>query len=222
MYIYAFLPNPTHALALPPGISGSVQIVPREDLAALVEPDLDFAALEASDERLMEAILAHDRVTRDLFRQTTLLPLKFGTRFVSQTGLLEHLAVHQGEYSNKLAKLRGKAEYLLKLIALPYPESTIASNLKGQNYFLAKKQFYQAQLEWQRQQQAEFQQFGESVAQQYSDWVRGEPVHNIERFYILCDRIQERLLYEHLAVWQRRFSHWELGLGEMLPPYHFV
>jgi Gas vesicle synthesis protein GvpL/GvpF len=222
MYIYAFLPNPTRSLELPPGISGSVQVISSKDLAALVEPDLDFAALQTSDERLMQAILAHDRVTRELFQQTTLLPLKFGTSFVSQQGLLEHLEVHQSEYSAKLAMLQGKAEYLLKLMALPYSEPTIAPDLKGKDYFLSKKRSYQAQTEWQQQQQAELQQLNESIAQHYLDWVRGEPSSGIERFYILGDRIQERLLYEHLAVWQRQLPHWELSLGEMLPPYHFV
>ncbi|HEY9642089.1 MAG TPA: GvpL/GvpF family gas vesicle protein [Coleofasciculaceae cyanobacterium] len=222
MYIYAFLPNPTRALELPPGISGSVQLIPGKDLAALVEPDLDFAALQASDEQLLQAILAHDRVTRELFQQTTLLPLKFGTRFVSQQGLLEHLAVHQSEYTAKLAQLQGKAEYLLKLIGIPYSEPTIAPDLKGKDYFFAKKQSYQAQMEWQQQQQAELQQLEDELAKHYSDWVRGEPGNGIERFYILGDRIQERLLYEHLAVWQSQLTHWELSVGEMLPPYHFV
>ncbi|NJR66902.1 MAG: hypothetical protein HC772_18875 [Leptolyngbyaceae cyanobacterium CRU_2_3] len=53
----------------------------------------------------------------------------------------EHLETHQAEYAAKLGKLRGKAEYLLKLIALPFPELAIAPDLKGKDYFSAKTSF---------------------------------------------------------------------------------
>jgi outer membrane biogenesis lipoprotein LolB len=58
--------------------------------------------------------------------------------------------------------------------------------------------------------------------QHFPSWVRGEPHEGAERIYVLGDRIQERLLYEYLKAWQLQFPHWEVTVGEPLPPYHFV
>ncbi|NJR66901.1 MAG: hypothetical protein HC772_18870 [Leptolyngbyaceae cyanobacterium CRU_2_3] len=102
MYIYAFLPNPTRLLALPLGISGSLQIIAVKDLAALVELDLDVLALQDSDERLMQAILAHDRVTRAVFQQTTLLPPQVWYEFCLPTGIAR-------AFRNSSSRVCGKA-----------------------------------------------------------------------------------------------------------------
>jgi Gas vesicle synthesis protein GvpL/GvpF len=122
MYTYAFLPNSAQILRLPSGIAGSLKVLQVDNLAALVEPNLVFEEVQTSDEQLVRAALAHDRVIRELFQQTPVLPLRFGTRFVSQQGLLEHLEVHQVEYSQKLADVRGKAEYFLKVVPIASPE----------------------------------------------------------------------------------------------------
>ncbi|MBI4783690.1 MAG: GvpL/GvpF family gas vesicle protein [Oscillatoriophycideae cyanobacterium NC_groundwater_1537_Pr4_S-0.65um_50_18] len=226
MYTYAFLPNLDASLKLPTGIAKPVELLRVHELAALIEPDLEVANLQESDDRLMRAIVSHDRVIRQMFQQTALLPLRFGTQFVSQQGLIEHLQAHQSEYVAKLAMLKGRAEYLLKLVPVPLAEIPIAAEVKGKAYFLAKKQAYEAQTAWQQQQQAELQQIAEAIALQYPNWVRGESNSDakgtIERFYILGDRIQERLLYEHFKTWQMQYSAWEISLEEPLPPYHFV
>ncbi len=230
MYTYAFLPNLPRSLELPFGIAAAVELLRVNDLAAIVEPHLAAETLNETDDRLMRAIVAHDRVIRQMFQQTSLLPLRFGTQFVSRQGLVEHLEKHQSEYVAKLALVEGRAEYLLKLISVSWVETPIAPDLKGKQYFLAKKQAYQAQTDWQQQQQVELQDIAEAIARQYPDWVRGDSSNaaqgdapgKIERFYILGDRIQERLLYEDLKIWQRQHSAWEISLEAPLPPYHFV
>jgi hypothetical protein len=225
MYTYAFLPSLTHSLELPLGIAEVVELLRVNNLAALVEPNVAVEALRENDDRLVHAVIAHDRVIRQMFQQTSLLPLRFGTQFVSRQGLVEHLESRQSEYATKLAMFKGRAEYLLKLIPASFMETLITADLKGKQYFLAKKRAYQLQTDWQQQQQAELQQIAEAIAQQYPDWVRGDSsqnTHGIERFYILGDRIQERLLYEHLKIWQMQYSAWEISLEEPLPPYHFV
>jgi hypothetical protein len=224
MYTYAFLLHPKRPFDLPAGIKSKAQLVSMEDIAALVELDLDFETLQQSDETLMQAVLAHDRVLRELFQQVTVLPLRFGTRFVSHQGLLDHLKAHQAEYLAKLDWLKNKAEYLLKLSPVPPPpeEKTIAPDQKGRDYFLAKKQAYQAQLEWQQQQQSELEQLLQTIAPYYPHWVRGEASNGTERVYVLGDRIQERLLYEYAQRWQMQFCRWQLSVGDPLPPYHFV
>ncbi|MCY7282944.1 MAG: GvpL/GvpF family gas vesicle protein [Cyanobacteria bacterium CAN_BIN43] len=219
MYTYAFLT--TIPPQLPEGIFGSLQIITANGLAALVEPELAAEALQNTDQQLVQAVLSHDRVIRELFEQTTVLPLRFGTCFASRQGLLEHLEANGAEYLTKLKELQGKAEYALKLTPIAFPEAAIGAEVKGKDYFLAKKQIYQAQAAWQSEQQAELEALFEAIAPQHS-WIRGEADQGVERIYLLGDRQSETALLETFKTWQLHAAHWELMLGEPLPPYHFV
>lgn len=205
------------------GIAGPIQLIRYEHLVAVVEPELDFEAMTADDERLMQAVLAHDRVLCNLFQSVTLLPLQFGTRFQSEAALVQHLVQHQDSYQTKLAQLQDQGEYLLKLVpgeppAPPEPEN----NAKGREYFLAKKQRLQAQAEHQQQQHAELQSVISAIAQIYPHWCRSEPKDEVERIYLLVLRSEETALRHHCQTWQQQLSHWELSLSSALPPYHFV
>lgn len=218
MYTYAFLS--TIPSELPKGILGSLETISAKGLTALVELDLAVESLQENDQRLVQAVLSHDRVIRELFEQTTVLPLRFGTCFMSRQGLIEHLEANSAEYLIKLKGLQGKAEYAVKLTPIAFPEATIGSDVKGKDYFLAKKQIYQAQAAWQSEQQRGLETLFEA-AQQYP-WVRGEADNGIERIYLLGDRQSEQFLLETFKTWQLHSAHWELMLGEPLPPYHFV
>lgn len=222
MYTYAFLSHSDIPLNLPEGIWGSLQLVTVDGLAALVEPDLTPEALQTSDDVLVQAVLCHDQVIREVFEQATLLPLRFGTCFVSRQGLVEHLGAHSTEYLHKLTKLRGQAEYLLKLDPLAAPEAATQADLKGKEYFLAKKQHYQAQTEWQQQQQVELEKLLDTIALRFPNWTQTEASDDVERIYVLSDRQDEFLLYDWVKTWQSLYTHWELSLGQALPPYHFV
>lgn len=221
MYTYAFLPI-SNTLDLPEGISGSLQLVTVDQLAALVEPELSLESLQTSDDVLMRAVLYHDQVIREVFEQTPVLPLRFGTCFVSRQGLMEHLGTHRAEYLEKLEQLSGQAEYLLKLKPIPPPENPISVNLKGREYFLAKKQHYQNQTEWQNRQQAELETLKLFITQHYPNVVQTEATEGIERIYLLSDRVNEAHLKEQAKEWQMRSSYWDVSLGGALPPYHFV
>jgi hypothetical protein len=220
MYTYAFLS--AIPPELPEGIAGSLQIIHAEGLAALVEPDLAVESLHENDKQLVRAVMTHDRVIRELFEQTTVLPLRFGTCFTSRQGLLEHLESNSETYLGKLNGLQGKAEYPLRLTPLFLAEPSISAETKGKEYFLAKKQIYQAQHEWQTQQDQELAALLEAINHRYPRWVRGEADEGVERVYLLGDRQDERMLHEFLKAWKLRYSHWEISLGETLPPYHFV
>jgi Gas vesicle synthesis protein GvpL/GvpF len=221
MYTYAFLHSDVAHLNLPDGISGSLWLINTAHLSALVEPKLDFEALQQSDNQLMQAVLAHDRVVRDVFRQTEILPLRFGTQFVSEVGILEHLHAHTSEYLDKLAQLTGKAEYTLKFTPIDHPEPVISSDAKGKDYFLAKKQRYQTQLEQQQAQADEIERVKETVAHLYP-YVVSVTQDGIERIHLLVSRQDEALLSQQVQAWQLACPHWELIPGEALPPYHFV
>lgn len=229
MYTYAFLSNSEPPLELPAGMIGNLEIVSWRGLSALVEPGLSVEELQENDQRLVRAVLDHDRVIRDLFEQATVLPLRFGTSFLSRQALLDHLMVNQSSYGEKLSSLQGQAEYLLKFVPIaasdlssPDDRSDL-SQLKGKDYFQAKKRQYESQIEWLEEQQQELERLLPTIAQDYPQLIRGERNEaDVERVYLLSDRQQEALLLERLQDWRSQTTRWELTLGERLPPYHFV
>ncbi|MBF2083222.1 GvpL/GvpF family gas vesicle protein [Thermoleptolyngbya sp. C42_A2020_037] len=225
MYTYAFVLQSTESIVLPAGISGELMLLYERGVGAVVEPGLDLAMLEQSDERLMRAVLHHDQVIREVFEQVPVLPLRFGTQFVSQEKLLEHLHVNAAAYQATLTRLVGQAEYTLKLSPRS-PESSAPSPLAtagtGRDYFLAKKQQFQQQLDRQQQQQAELLKLKEAIAQDYPALQIDAPRDGIERLHLLVKRTDEALLHESLEEWRSRCPGWQMALSEALPPYHFV
>lgn len=223
MYTYAFLLNSDRPLDLPEGIWGRLELVGTQDVVALIEPDLAFESSEPSDRQLMQAVLSHDRVIQDIFQQTAVLPLRFGTYFISRQGLVEHLRSHQHEYLSKLIHLQGKAEYTLKLAPFPLPETTITADTNGKLFFRTTKQLHPNQISWQQQQQLEIQSLSKLIKAHYPETVQGgEASDGIARLHLLSSQQEEALLHERLTLWQCQSHFWQLSLGEALPPYHFV
>jgi hypothetical protein len=222
MYTYAFLRNPTASLDLPPGIIDSVEIVRCMDLAAIVEPDFSMETLQERDDLLVQAVLSHDLALRQLFLQTTLLPLRFGTQFASRQTLLDHLQAQQQNYLQQLAQLDGKAEYMLKFLPLEVVEISIPSSTKGRDYFLAKKSQHQQRLEHQNQQQQQLNIVVRGISATYPTVLSQSNSTGAETLYLLALRQDETALSQQVQIWQRTCSLWELRLEEALPPYHFV
>lgn len=223
MYTYAFLLNSDKPLDLPEGIWGSLELVGNQDVVALIEPDLPFKLSEPSDRQLMQAVLSHDRVIQDMFQQTAVLPLRFGTYFVSRQGLVDHLRSHQDEYLTKLIHLQGKAEYTLKLAPFPLPETTITADTNGNLFFRTRKQLSQNKVSWYQQQQLEIQSLSRAIKTHYPETVQGGAANDgIARLHLLSSQQEEALLHERLTLWQCQSHFWQLSLGEALPPYHFV
>ncbi|MBD1845792.1 GvpL/GvpF family gas vesicle protein [Cyanobacteria bacterium FACHB-63] len=225
MYTYAFFKTPSTPLQLSAGIDGDLEVIETSVLAALVEPELEFEAVQNDDNQLVQAVLAHDRVICDLFWQITILPLRFGTQFLSRDHLIAHLNENRNKYLDKLNQLEGKAEYRLKLtpIELELPSNPeMNGSLKGRDYFQAKKQQYQAHLDQKDQQQQEFQQILAEIEQVYPDAKLKAGSDGVEKLYLLINKQDEMSLYQYLSKWQNQYPQWELGLGEALPPYHFV
>ncbi len=223
MYTYAFFKTSGVTLSLSEGIAGTIQVVQTPVLSALVEPGLDLDAIQADDNQLVQAVLTHDRVICQLFWQMTILPLQFGTQFVSEERLLTHLEAHQESYLAKLNQLEDKAEHRLRLTLLEPDDLTlIDENLTGKAYSLAKKQLYHYQADRRAQQQQEVQLLLKSIAQHYPNYHMIESSEDVEKIYLLVDRQAEMMLYEHVKQWQQQCPSWEIELGEALPPYHFV
>lgn len=222
MYTYAFCKTPPNPLKLPQGMVEDIQTVEAGQLMALVEPAISLDSLQQDDALLVQAVLAHDRVIRHLFLQTTILPLRFGTSFSSLDGLQAHLYAQQQTYLSKLAQLEGKAEYTLKLMPLDLPEAAIAPEIKGKDYFLAKKRQYQAQQLHRQQQHAALKQIGQAIAQVSSSHHFSGDQAEIKTAFLLLERDQEPQLRQTVHTLQRQYPEWQITLEEALPPYHFV
>ncbi|MEC4815606.1 MAG: GvpL/GvpF family gas vesicle protein [Scytonema sp. PMC 1069.18] len=222
LYTYAFLNTPDVPLDLPIGFAGQVLLVDSVGLSVLVEPGLPLELLQNHDEKLVEMVLTHDRVINEVFRQTSVLPLRFGTSFISKTSLLTHLKSNVNEYREKLKNINGKSEYLVKLIPcqLEQPESLV--KVSGKQYFLAKKQRYQNQQDFETAQNTEWHHLIDSMSQLYQSTVVAQPQGEEQQIYLLVNSQDEALLIEQILNWQQDCLHWQLHLGGAFPPYHFI
>lgn len=232
MYAYAIMRKTDTKLELPAiGIAFELKAIPVDNLLAIVEPLLTLAALEKLEEKaLIQAVLSHDSIICETFKQQTLLPLRFGTCFLSPEALENHLLQHQEKYLQQLAYLADKAEYCIKCIPREAPTPTIPSSAKGREYFLAKKQRYQTQQDFQAEQAQQWLFVQQTLAQYYPNALITPLQGNTQKIYILGDFIRARIpsspeapfLSQQVQNWQQTCSHWEFYLGEPLPPYHFV
>lgn len=222
IYVYALCPTPAHPLSLPEGmIAPQVELVRAGQLGAIAEHNIDIAQVKEDDTKLMEAVLAHDRVLGHLFDQTPLLPLRFGTQFKDEDSLSTFLASHETTYRDRLKMLHDRAEYLLKLAptALDLPE--VDNTLKGREYFLEKKRRLQAYSDAQTQQAEELQTFLVTLEEQAIPFVQSAPQEGEERLHLLLARDADQT-QALVTDWQQQLSLWQITCSEPLPPYHFA
>lgn len=221
LYIYAFLD--TTPDRLPEGLTKTLEGVAVDGITAVTEPGLAIAPLKEDDEMLVRAVVNHDRVIRELFEHTTLLPLRFGTCFRSEADLLEHLQTHAQQYRDRLKRLQGKAEGVLRLTPRPFAATMPLPEAGGKAYFLAKKRQYQEQVEYQHRQKQERELLRQAIARHYPDIFLGEPREDgVERLYVLVERDASAELQNHLSAWTEQCPSWDIALEVPLPPYHFV
>ncbi|MFZ1028263.1 MAG: GvpL/GvpF family gas vesicle protein [Limnoraphis robusta] len=222
LYTYAFLKTPTEKLKLPVGITNPVLLITSGTLSAVVEPEVCLDTLQNDEECLIQAVLCHDRVIYELFQQTTVLPLRFGISFIEAKNLLIHLNSNAQEYQDKIEQLEGKGEYLLKCIPRKLQEPVLSPDLGGRQYFLAKKQHYQAQQNFDILQGAEWQNIVHLVTEIYPSTIIIASTEAESRIYLLVKFKDEYLLTDQFLNWQKACPRWELQLGQVSPPYHFI
>ncbi|EKQ69880.1 Gas vesicle synthesis protein GvpL/GvpF [Leptolyngbyaceae cyanobacterium JSC-12] len=217
MHVYALLKTPQLPLNLPAGVDHALQLVVCKQLAAVIEPDLELEQLQQDDAVLLQAVLAHDRVIRELFSQTTVLPLRFAT-FPTLAELISDLHTRQTHYLETLDWFEGKAEYTVKLTPSKINQSPIVETLKGKEYFLAKKRQYQEQQQQREQQTQELAQIFQAIAQQYPIQTNSDN----QQVHILANKNEQNQLEQILKTLQSNYMLWEIALSEALPPFHFV
>jgi hypothetical protein len=231
LYTFAILPAPLPEIA-PLGITGKpIQYLLGDRLVAAIDPDLNVENLQLLPEQeLMQAIIQHDRLVCELFEQHTLLPLRFGTAFVSIAALENYLAIEQEKLLASLERLDGYAEFLMTGTAIA-PKIEASSNLKGKDYLLAKRSQYLQQEQWQAQLQQEVLEYLQILS---ANLKLATPTYQLQhqivepqgaedlRAYLLLPRSQSQGWQNALQLWQEQHCHWQIAWSQPLPPYHFL
>ncbi|WP_138500605.1 GvpL/GvpF family gas vesicle protein [Nostoc sp. PA-18-2419] len=220
IYAYALLVPITSGLVLPLGMERNIELVYSSGLAAIVEPQISLEAIQATDEQLLQAVLTHDRVIRELFQQTPLLPLRFGSSFTSIEKLLNHLEKHQEQYLETLTQLRDKVEYTLKATPCDLLDESDTIDARGKAYLLAKKQRYQTQQAFQAQQCEQWELLNQLILKTHTNIICETQKPDVRQIHFLAQRNDSTLIMQQFSLWQIQCSHWQLALSEPLPPYH--
>lgn len=228
IYTFAILLAPAPD-TLPLGITGKpIQYLVCDRLIAAIAPDVDIEALKLLPEAsLMQAIVRHDRLICDLFNDRTLLPLRFGTAFVSIDALEAYLQIESEKLLASLQRLDGYAEFLITGSAIA-PKAEAATNLKGKDYLLAKRSQYLQQEQWRSQLQQEISSYQQAIADHlhpdYQPKFQQVETQGSEdmRVYALLPRSQVDQLQTTLQSWQAQHFHWYIAWSQPLPPYHFL
>ncbi|MEO1400090.1 MAG: GvpL/GvpF family gas vesicle protein [Cyanobacteria bacterium J06635_1] len=226
LYLYAFCWLPRLREATPPlpaGLNHPIQIISEGDIGAAIELGIDLTAMEQDDIQLVAGVVNHDRVICDLFEMTPLLPLRFGTQFLSETALRSHLQHNATRYRQRLEFLTDQVEICLKLTPAALPTPPVDTPLKGPDYFLAKKQLLQDQATHQQHQQDQLSQLQSKIAHTYPHLAQEFTPDTLEqKIYLLIGSDLLPQLPNHLATWQTTYPLWTIAASEARPPYHFV
>ncbi|QLE49083.1 gas vesicle synthesis protein GvpW [Nostoc sp. C057] len=222
IYVYALLVPTESPLVLPLGMERNIELVYSSGLGAIVEPEISLEAIQATDEHLLQAVLNHDRVIRELFQQTPLLPLRFGRGFTSQEKLLNHLEQHQEQYLETLTQLADKVEYTLKLTPCDLLDDSDTIDARGKAYLLAKKQRYQTQQAFQAQQCEQLELLNQLILKTYTNVICETRQSDVQQIHFLAQCNDSTVSTQQFSLWQVQCSHWQLALSEPLPPYHFL
>lgn len=196
-----------------------MQLLVEGNLGAIAECDLDLSDIREDDVLLMEAVLSHDRILSQVFAQTELLPLRFGTQFTSEASLRTYLQTHQEPHLHRLAALTNKAEYLVKLT--PKPLAVVSPSDTPEEHAHLSHQKQHTPNQALTQQSAEFHQLLAYLQTRNVEVIQSDRHDTEERLYVLSAR-NPAIAKAQLIDWQRRVPSWQLYGSEPLPPYHFA
>ncbi|MDJ1184048.1 GvpL/GvpF family gas vesicle protein [Roseofilum casamattae] len=227
MYTYALIETPTTPLTLPVGLVGELELISIGEITAIAEPQISLQKMELlvqDDELLQQAYVRYGQAICDLFRQTTIVPLRFYHCFADRAALQQHLNIHKSSYRQMLKRLEGKGEYLLKFLPKDclFPEAEKETLKKGKDYFLAKKKRYQMQQDYREQQQQDWQAIGDRILAEYPNAIVSNPSEDKREIYLLGDRDRESFLSQQLQIWKEECNTWHITLSEAIPPYDFL
>ncbi len=107
----------------------------------LAYPSGDFAVVvseHGAGELDQKSVLEHARVVSECFRNTTVLPFRFGTVFDSDEALRKAVRANRKAFTETVARLKGKAEMHVKVVVPgqsqrdTLPEATLPNTAGGE------------------------------------------------------------------------------------------
>jgi Gas vesicle synthesis protein GvpL/GvpF len=94
------------------GVNGAAVLSYPSGEFAVIVSEYDHTAGELDQ----KAAIEHARVVSTCFRNSTVLPFKFGTIFESDDALRQAVRVNRRAFGQSVARLRGKSEMHIKLV----------------------------------------------------------------------------------------------------------
>lgn len=221
IYIYAILLSPANNLDLPKGIKNLVELVVCEDIVAVIERGISSKDLQEPEDILLSSVISHDRVIQKIFSQISLIPLRFGTIFISISSLLNNLKNNQIQYLQELNKINDKVEHTMKFLPIVFESNNLKDeNTKGKNYLLAKKKSYQLQQNFKLEQEKQWQVIKNAIYQKLLNKVVIEETEEIKKIFLLTNKNTN---INNLITFEQELSqYWEIIISQPLPCYHFT
>ncbi|MDD5033440.1 MAG: GvpL/GvpF family gas vesicle protein [Methylococcaceae bacterium] len=92
----------------------------------------------------LDSILAYGKVVERIYRQTTLIPMRYGNLLPDEAAVIQHLILEAERYRQRLAELEGCEEMGIRLAMPPQPAEVQTAACNGHEYLLARKRKYLA------------------------------------------------------------------------------
>ncbi|HEX3435288.1 MAG TPA: GvpL/GvpF family gas vesicle protein [Pseudacidobacterium sp.] len=212
------------------GIAGNqVFLYPASDLAVIVSEH------SPEDARQDRAALEHARVIADCFKNSTVLPFRFGTVFSDDDSLRRSIRSNQRQFLTNIERLRGKAEMHLKVMLDDCCREQIHAyhhHLNGTNGNSGTGREYLVQLRenaaLQRERQTKARAVSVQMHRMFSPLAEEITCRRMDSGKMLLDIAH---LIEHKAIerYQNKYSSasqlmkdCQMQLSGPWPPYHFV
>jgi gas vesicle protein GvpL/GvpF len=206
------------------GVNGSgVFGYPSGELAVIVS---EYAR---SGELSQTAVLEHAHVVAECFRNTTVLPFRFGTVFDTDEALRHAVRANRKAFLSSVERLRGKAEMHLKLLVKDgslreaMTEVVLPTTTGGD--YLSKLRVKAAR---QRERQTKARAISVQVHKLFSPLEEEVSCKKVDTGGMLIDiahLVENKQIEKYQARYStaaRQFKNCELAISGPWPPYHFL
>ncbi len=206
------------------GVGGSqVLAYPNGEFAVVVSEFTSDSQLE------QKAVLEHARVVSECFRNTTVLPFRFGTIFDGDDALRRAVRANRRTFTESVARLRGKAEMHVKVVVHDeslrdvLPEATLP--LAAGNQYLSRLREVAVR---DRERQSKARSVSVQVHKLFAPLEEEISCKKVDSGGLLIDiahlidsKTVEKYHNRYNAV-SRQLKDCEVNISGPWPPYHFT
>jgi Gas vesicle synthesis protein GvpL/GvpF len=199
----------------------------------LAYPSGDFTVIVSSYERTgdldQKAVLEHARVISECFRNTTVLPFKFGTVFDTDDALRRAVRANRKAFTESVARLKGKSEMHLKVVVQGLssrdvlPDATLPASV-GSEYLTKLREIATRD----RERQSKARAVSVQVHKLFAPLEEEISCKKVDSGGLLID-IAHLIDSKTVAKYQNRYSaamrqlkDCQVAISGPWPPYHFT